>query len=214
MTDEQRLKEIRAGREEPFLELYREHQGGIFRFALRMGGDEAMAEDVVQEVFMTLIRPVADQTGYDPRRGPLTSYLYGIARNLVRARLRVQGRLYPFVEEEDGDNLINGGWSDWREWGSDLATPQDDLVRRETIDTVRLAVLALPEHYREAIILCDLHEMSYQEVAQILDCSLGTVRSRLHRGRLLLLDRLRSEIQPDKPDKLDKGGERTVTKVI
>lgn len=179
-----------------------------------MSGDEAMAEDIVQEVFLTLIRPGDDQTGYDPRRGQLASYLYGIARNMVRARLRVRGRLYPLAEEEDGNNLINGGWGEWQEWGSDQATPQDHLVRRETIDAVRQAVLALPEHYREAIILCDLHEMSYQEVAQILDCSLGTVRSRLHRGRLLLLDRLRNEIHPNQPDWLEEEGERTVNKVI
>ncbi|MFM8392777.1 MAG: RNA polymerase sigma factor [Acidobacteriota bacterium] len=207
MTDEQRLKEIRAGREEPFLELYREHQGGIFRFALRMCGDAALAEDVVQEVFLNLIRPFNGEAGYDPRRGSLTSYLYGMARNLVRGRLRARGRLHSLGDEES-ETLFNGVW---REWESAVATPQDDLVRRETIEAVRQSVLALPEHYREAIILCDLHEMSYQEVASILDCSLGTVRSRLHRGRLLLLDRLRGEMQAGR---LEEDEERTVNKVI
>jgi len=206
MIDEQRWKEIRAGREEPFLELYHEHQGGIFRFTLRMAGDEAMAEDVVQEVFLCLIRPGVDQTGYDPQRGSLASYLYGVARNMVRARLRARGRLHPLADQEDGKNFTN---REQREWECDLATPHDDLIRRETIDSVRQAVLALPEHYREAIILCDLHEMSYQEVAQILGCSLGTVRSRLHRGRLLLLDRLRGEMPVTQSE-----AERSVKEVI
>ena len=191
MTDEQRLKEIRAGREEPFLALYREHQGGIFRFALRMCGDAALAEDVVQEVFLNLIRSVNQESSYDPRRGTLASYLYGIARNLVRGRLRTRGRLHSLADDDENGTQVSGDWSEWRE----MASPQDDLMRQETILAVRQAVLALPEHYREAIILCDLHEMSYQEVASILDCSLGTVRSRLHRGRLLLLDRLRGEMQ-------------------
>lgn len=204
MTDEQRLKEIRAGREEPFLALYREHQGGIFRFALRMCGDAALAEDVVQEVFLNLIRPVNDESRFDPQRGTLTAYLYGIARNLVRVRLRARGRLHSLSDEPRDEALVNG---EWRE----LATPQDNLVRQETIEAVRQAVLALPEHYREAIILCDLHEMSYQQVASILDCSLGTVRSRLHRGRLLLLDRLRGEMQAGR---LLDDGERTVNKII
>ncbi|MEY3282420.1 MAG: hypothetical protein RIR86_433 [Acidobacteriota bacterium] len=207
MTDEQRLKEIRAGREEPFLALYREHQGGIFRFALRMCGDAALAEDVVQEVFLNLIRPVNDECSFDSRRGTLTAYLYGVARNLVRVRLRARGRLHPLSDDQPDEPLLNGEWREWRE----LATPQDELVRQETIEAVRQAVLALPEHYREAIILCDLHEMSYQEVASILDCSLGTVRSRLHRGRLLLLDRLRGEMQAGR---LRGDGERTVNKVI
>ncbi|NBO65110.1 MAG: sigma-70 family RNA polymerase sigma factor [Acidobacteria bacterium] len=125
---------------------------------------------------------------------------------MVRARLRARGRLHPLADQEDGKNFTN---REQREWECDLATPHDDLIRRETIDSVRQAVLALPEHYREAIILCDLHEMSYQEVAQILGCSLGTVRSRLHRGRLLLLDRLRGEMPVTQSE-----AERSVKEVI
>jgi RNA polymerase sigma-70 factor (ECF subfamily) len=64
------------------------------------------------------------------------------------------------------------------------------MTRREAIDSVRQAILSLPEHYREAVVLCDLNEMSYEETASVLDCSVGTVRSRLHRGRALLLQKL------------------------
>lgn len=198
MTDEQRLKAIRAGDERAFLELYREHQGAIYRFALRMSGEAALAEDVVQEVFMTLIGS-ADST-YDPQRGSLGGYLFGVARNLVRRRLAARGRWVSFFDDKydqepgggTSSNLPNPEMSG--DPASDLTgDPLFKLTRQETIESVRQAILALPEHYREAIVLCDLHEMRYQEAAQILDCSLGTVRSRLHRGRLLLLDRLKGE---------------------
>jgi RNA polymerase sigma-70 factor (ECF subfamily) len=69
--------------------------------------------------------------------------------------------------------------------------PLVDLTRRETIDSVRQAVLALPAHYREVVVLCDLHEMSYLEAAEVLGCAIGTVRSRLHRARAILVEKLR-----------------------
>ena len=190
MTDEQRLKAIRAGDEKAFLELYREHHPAIHRFALRMSGDEALAEDVVQEVFLTLIR-VVETEFYDARRGTLAGYLFGIARNLLRRRLQARGRWIPLGADDESEGR------GWPEMASEATDPLLDLTRREMVDVIRQAVLALPDHYREAIVLCDLLEMSYQQAAGILDCSLGTVRSRLHRGRLLLLDRLKNRDEAD-----------------
>jgi RNA polymerase sigma-70 factor (ECF subfamily) len=74
--------------------------------------------------------------------------------------------------------------------GSD-ASPLDDLTRIETIEAVRKAVVSLPERYREVVVLCELQEMSYGEAAEVLGCAIGTVRSRLHRARALLLNKLR-----------------------
>jgi RNA polymerase sigma-70 factor (ECF subfamily) len=75
--------------------------------------------------------------------------------------------------------------------------PLDELARNETIATVRQAVLALPSHYREVVVLCDLHEMSYAEAAEVLRCAVGTVRSRLHRARALLIQKLRATNEAD-----------------
>ena len=72
------------------------------------------------------------------------------------------------------------------------ADPLADLTRNEMVETVRAAVLALPAHYREVVVLCDLHEMSYQEAASVIGCAVGTVRSRLHRARALLVEKLRA----------------------
>src|SRR5262249_6661323 len=74
-----------------------------------------------------------------------------------------------------------------------LVTPADplgDLTRTEMIEAVRSAILALPTHYREVVILCELHEMSYGEAAEVIGCAVGTIRSRLHRARALLVEKL------------------------
>jgi RNA polymerase sigma-70 factor (ECF subfamily) len=78
--------------------------------------------------------------------------------------------------------------------------PLNELARSETIAAVRQAILALPSHYREVVVLCDLHEMSYVEAAEVLRCAVGTVRSRLHRARSLLIERLRPTGEADAAD--------------
>jgi RNA polymerase sigma-70 factor (ECF subfamily) len=75
--------------------------------------------------------------------------------------------------------------------------PIEDLARAETIELVRKAVLSLPAKYREVVVLCELQDVSYGEAAEILDCAIGTVRSRLHRARALLLAKLRPLEQVD-----------------
>jgi RNA polymerase sigma-70 factor (ECF subfamily) len=177
-----------AGDESAFLTLYRRRQGGIYRFALRMSGSEAVAEDVTQEVFMHLMR---GNGNFDPARGSFQSYLFGIARNQVLRRIERDRAYLPIShddDEQDGPTMTGSVNSK-----NLIAThdPLIDLTRQETIDSVRQAVLSLPTHYREAVVLCDLHEMSYLEAAEVLGCAVGTIRSRLHRARGLLVERLR-----------------------
>jgi RNA polymerase sigma-70 factor (ECF subfamily) len=174
--DNDLLQLMRAGDEEAFTLLYRRRQAGIYRFALQMGGSAALAEDVTQEVFLALIR---ECHAFDPARGSLTGFLFGIARNQLLRRLQRE-RFYTQIEYEANED-----------GGATSVEPWEDLLRVEAIESVRKAVLSLPERYREVVVLCDLEEMSYVETAEILGCALGTVRSRLHRGRSLLLEKLR-----------------------
>ena len=155
-----------SGDEEAFTTLYRRRQGPVYRFALQMTGNNMIAEDVTQEVFMALISKTAK---YDPARGTLASFLYGIARNMVLRRLEKTAEVEDYAGPED---IL------------------DDLTRRETIEQVRRAVLSLPPVYREAVVLCDLQDTSYEAAAQVLDCPVGTVRSRLNRGRFMLAQKL------------------------
>lgn len=177
-----------AGDEAAFTALYRRRSAGIYRFAMQMSGSEAIAEDVTQEVFLALM---SDATRFDSTRGSLSSYLYGIARNHVLRRLE---RDRPFVQIVDQGE--EGEASHAELWVAD-DNPHEHLARNEMIGRLRQAVLALPEHYREVVVLCDLNEMSYVEAAHALGCAVGTVRSRLHRARSLLLGKLSASITTD-----------------
>ena len=168
-SDEELLEKALGGDELSFTQLYRTRQGSIYRFALHMSGEPALAEDVTQEVFLILLEK---GNRYEPTRGPLLAFLYGIARHEILRRLR----------KGDLDTISD-----------DLVADQDlleDLNRRETIEVVRSAVLSLPLVYREAVVLFDLEGASYEEAAAALGCPVGTVRSRLSRGRAILAQKL------------------------
>jgi len=178
-SDADLLERAMGGDEESFAMLYRRRQGAVYRFALQMSGRRSIAEEVTQEVFLVVIR---EGDRFDPRRGSLMAYLYGVARNCV-LRCLDRDRVYvPMGEEPDGEGA---------QWTSKEDT-LGELTRGETIESVRQAVLALPANFREVVVLCDLHEMSYAEAAAVLDCAVGTVRSRLHRARGMLLEKMRA----------------------
>ncbi|HLL72450.1 MAG TPA: sigma-70 family RNA polymerase sigma factor [Pyrinomonadaceae bacterium] len=191
-SDEELLRLTIAGDADAFTTLYRRRQAGIYRFALQMCGSETIAEDVTQEVFMTLVR---DPRMFDPARGSLASYLYGIARNQVLRRLEKERHFVAMTDEATEDG--NGSATASAEQLADGHDPLADLARHELIETVQQAVLSLPAHYREVVVLCELHEMSYVEAAAALGCAVGTVRSRLHRARALLVGRLREVRETD-----------------
>src|SRR5258708_34390624 len=129
-SDDALLRHMVAGDEDAFTVLYRRHQGSVYRFALHMSGSTDIAEEVTQEVFMFLIRGASQ---FDPKRGSLSGFLYGVARNHVLRRLH-RDRVYGDPPEEPQ--------------GVDEAT-SDQIVRSRRIDCLRKAVLALPGHYRE-----------------------------------------------------------------
>jgi RNA polymerase sigma-70 factor (ECF subfamily) len=180
-TDEDLLIRIHSGDEQAFVSLYRKRQAAIFRFALHMSGSESLAEDITQEVFLAIIR---GGCGFDPARGTLSGYLFGIARKLVLRSLE-RGRT---------DVALDSGLeeSTFPELAVD-ADPMVDLTQREGLDALRRAVLALPRRYREVVVLCDLEEVDYAEAATALGCPIGTIRSRLHRARALLLEKLNQD---------------------
>jgi RNA polymerase sigma-70 factor (ECF subfamily) len=186
------LRRILAGDEAAFTLLYRRHSGGIYRFALHMSGNSGTAEEVTQEVFMALIR---EPQRYDPDKGSLPGFLYGIARHHLLRGFERERRFVP-LDDADGNGTLPPGAVSRRVVRADSF---DSLVRMENIERVRQAVLTLPESYREVVVLCDLQEMSYVEAAAALGCAVGTVRSRLHRGRALLLEKFRSVPESQAP---------------
>jgi RNA polymerase sigma-70 factor (ECF subfamily) len=194
-TDNELLSAMRAGDEEALALLYRRRQGGIYRFALQMSGSPALSEDVAQEVFMMLMR---DRVTYDSARGSLSAFLFGVARNLVRQRLGRE-QFYVSLSDETGEGIVAD------EFHTD-ENPLDDLSRGETIQTVRRAILSLPSRYREVVVLCELQEMSYAEAACVLECAIGTVRSRLHRARAVLIEKMRpAEVEKPAADSVKQA---------
>jgi len=181
--DDELLRLMLAGDADAFEMLYERRQAGVYRFALRMSGSESVAEDVTQDVFIALMR---DGWQYDVTRGSVSAYLYGMARNRVLRRLERDRSFVSMGDElEDDDTAMN-------EQFITREDPLAEFTRNEVIDSVRQAILALPAHYREVVVLCNLQEMSYEEAASVIGCAVGTVRSRLHRARAMLIEKLQA----------------------
>lgn len=175
-NDERLLHEVRAGKEAAFRELYARYQGVLFRFALHMTGSAWTAEDITQDVFMQLI---SKPGSYDASKGPLPAYLFGIARNLARASCR-GGQAHLALDDMAEAEMV-------------LATDSElieCLSSSEALGSLRTALRALPEPYREVVVLCDLEEMTYTDAATVLECSAGTIASRLYRAHNMLRVRL------------------------
>ena len=189
LQDAELISRVAAGDAEAFSLLFRRHQGQIYRFALHMTASPSIAEDVTQEVFLAVM---SDAGRYDAARASVAAWLCGIARNHVRRRAERDRPLQPL---RDGDENDEDGFDQRLTVEGDTL---GDLTRAESIEALREAVLTLPVKYREAVVLCDLQELAYADAAAALGCAVGTVRSRLHRGRALLAMKLaaRPQVQP------------------
>jgi len=174
--DDELVGRIASGDQTALTALFRRRHRDVYGFALHMTGSPAAAEDVTQETFVAVMR---DAGRFDAARATAIAWLCGIARNHARRRLE---RERPALSL-DGDN----GCADVAGPGED---PVADLTRAQDIDAVRRAVASLPVRYREAVLFCDLQELSYEDAAAAAGCAIGTIRSRLHRGRALLAAKL------------------------
>jgi RNA polymerase sigma-70 factor (ECF subfamily) len=169
------LRSMIAGEEHGFISLYRKYQSRVYHFCLQISGAAHVAEEVTQDTFLALMRAPHK---YQTERGPLALYLLGIARNLARKSTR-RDRLFSVLED------------DWE--SPDLALPDlaNELARKQQVTQIRVAILSLPQKYREVVVLCSLQELSYEEAATVVGTSIGTVRSRMHRAKQLLLKKLK-----------------------
>ncbi|HSC27266.1 MAG TPA: sigma-70 family RNA polymerase sigma factor, partial [Vicinamibacterales bacterium] len=177
VTDDELLSRIAAGDGEAFTLFFRRRQAVVYRFALHLTGVPAVAEDVTQDVFVEVMR---EARRYDAARGTAAAWLCGIARNFVRRRFETDRLIEPLAGAggQEFDVAAAGGH------------PLDDLTRAERVEALRRAILTLPFRYREVVVLCDLQELSYAEAAEAIGCAVGTIRSRLSRGRTLLAAKL------------------------
>jgi len=183
---------------EAFETLYDRRQGGVYRYALRMTGSEAVAEDITHEVFIELMR---DGRQFDPSRGSVKSYLYGMTRHRVLRHLeRERSHVSIDAGQAEGEGPTDGRLRS-------LEDPFHDAARGELVNLVRQAVLSLPPHFRDVVVLCHLQEMNYAEVAAVVACPVGTVRSRLARARTMLVEKLRAREAPPSEERSIKAGQ-------
>lgn len=168
-SDEELYRLMKNGDREAFGELYERRGPALRRYALHMSGSAAVAEEVAHEVFVQLMR---GGTNFDDRRGSLEGWMYGVARNLVRV-IRRQGPVQEPIDQPVRHDIVG------------------ELINAESVAALHAALRELPVLYRDAVVLCDLEEMSYEESARVMGCPVGTVRSRLHRARGLLAAKLK-----------------------
>jgi RNA polymerase sigma-70 factor, ECF subfamily len=168
-SDEELYRLMRTGNQDAFAQLYTRRAPALRRYALHVSGSIAVAEEVAHEVFIQLMSP---SSRYDQAKGSLESFLYGIARNLIRV-VRRQGPVEEAVDCAFEHDILG------------------DLIHSESTAALHRTLRELPERYRDVVILCDLEERSYEEVARLIGRPLGTVRSRLHRARALLSAKLK-----------------------
>ena len=166
----------RRGDAVAFSRLFGGFERPIFRYAAHMCGRDA-ADDVVQETFLAVLRGTGE---YDASKGTVGNYLFGIARHFVLKRLNAREIGSFDLDERDEQTA----------WPDDRPSVLESLSREETVQAVRAAIASLPARYREVVVLCELQETSYVDAATIVQCPIGTVRSRLHRARSLLAAKL------------------------
>jgi RNA polymerase sigma-70 factor (ECF subfamily) len=166
-----------SGEERAFQELVERYQSRLLNFVFRTIGDRERAEDLVQEVFIRVYRHLHR---FD-RSKKFSTWIYTIASNLAKNELRNRSRnplvLFQTIRQtwQDDDRPLQF---------EDTSARPDDLYRRRHLrELIEKSVARLPEHHRQVFVLRELEGKSYEEIAEITDCNLGTVKSRLYRAR-------------------------------
>lgn len=192
-VDQQLVERAQRGDKQAFGLLVSKYQRKLARLLSRLIRDPAEVEDVAQEAFIKAYRALPSFRG----ESAFYTWLYRIGINTAKNYLVSQGRRAPTTTEfdseeaetfEDGDQL------------RDINTPERMLQSKQIGETVNSAMEALPEELRTAIVLREIEGLSYEEIASIMECPIGTVRSRIFRAREAIADKLRPllETAPDK----------------
>nr|WP_141781543.1 RNA polymerase sigma factor SigE [Nocardioides albertanoniae] len=156
-------------------EIVEKHSDRVYRLAYRLTGNRPDAEDLTQEVFVRVFRSLDT---YSP--GTFEGWLHRITTNLFLDQARRKQRIrFDALSDERASRLTSNG-----------PTPDVAYTDQRFDDDIERALATLPPDFRAAVVLCDVEGLSYEEISEILGAKLGTVRSRIHRGRAMLRDAL------------------------
>ncbi len=182
--DQDLVARAQAGDHRAFELLVLKYQRRLTRLLFRFIKDEHEVNDVAQETFIKAYRALPNFRG----DSAFYTWLYRIAINTAKNFLQLNGR-QPSIQAAVAND--EGGVLDLAEQVPDYHTPESDLINREIIATVEQAVAGLPEELRQAISLREMEGLSYEEIARLMDCPIGTVRSRIFRAREVIAKQLR-----------------------
>lgn len=190
-VDQQLVERAQRGDKRAFELLVEKYQRKLARLLSRLIRDPGEVEDVTQEAFIKAYRALPSFRG----DSAFYTWLYRIGINTAKNYLVARGRRAPTsteVEAEAAEGYAEG------ELLRDINTPESLLLSKEIAGTVNAAIESLPEELRSAIQLRELEGMSYEEIAKLMDCPIGTVRSRIFRAREAIAERLRPLLDPAK----------------
>lgn len=180
-TDEELILAFQGGDEKSFDEIVNRYRDPLFNFVARLLGDSFFSEDVVQETFVRVYR---NKHRYH-QVAKFSTWIYTIASNLAKTELRRRKVRNFFSISSKGEDEKDYDLVDQH---TDIERDVDSLIKSEMI---LKEINALPYHFKEAVLLRDVQDLSYEEIAQILDVPLGTVKSRVNRGRSRLQKKLK-----------------------
>ena len=189
-VDQQLVERAQRGDKRAFELLVIKYQRKLGRLLSRMVRDPGEVEDVTQEAFIKAYRALPNFRG----ESALYTWLYRIAINTAKNYLVALGRRAPTTTEFDNEDAES---FDDAEALRDTATPENLLMGREVATAVNRAVEALPEDLRTAITLREIEGLSYEEIAGVMNCPIGTVRSRIFRAREAIAVELRPLLGTD-----------------
>ncbi|MFN9031719.1 MAG: RNA polymerase sigma factor RpoE [Betaproteobacteria bacterium] len=183
-VDQALVERVQRGEKRAFELLVAKYQRKIFRLLSRLIRDPAEIEDVAQEAFVKAYRALPNFRG----ESAFYTWLYRIAINTAKNHLVAQGRRAPTTTETDVEDAENFDDADQLR---DVNTPESMLQSRQVGEAVNRAIEKLPEDLRTAIVLRELEGLSYEEIAESMNCPIGTVRSRIFRAREAIASELR-----------------------
>jgi RNA polymerase sigma-70 factor, ECF subfamily len=183
-TDAELVKECLAGHHPAWETIVRQHTSRVYNLAYRFTGRFDEAEDLTQEIFLKIYRTL---NSYRPESGALVTWIVRVGRNHIIDHYR------KFKTERTHTDSLEVEYEKAEENPARYANPAQALEQRELSERVHLALLKISEDLREAVILRDLEEFTYEEIASMLDLPLGTVKSRINRGRAELARLLKKE---------------------